>query len=570
MQLNSEVTDTLIDRLAADLETSDFSVGTLSELWGERAEQALHRGERVPALRALAARRAAQGPQPAEPAAPAPGSTSASAPAPAPAPASARASASPSESDSASAPADPAEPAATLASLFLLGVPVEASALAAALPTLGLDGAAELGLVAIDGDQARAVVDLRPYSFVDTAGAGSWWIVSDLGEMVLEGALTTDHVLGVGGASLTLSGLMVSRPVGRVLDLGTGCGIQALHAARHAEHVVATDISPRALEIAALNARLNGVHNLEFRLGDMFEPVDGERFDQIVTNPPFVITPRRADVPAYEYRDGGRIGDGIMHEVVTGVGRHLNPGGLAQMLGNWEYRAGEDGFDRVRGWVQASDTPLDAWLIERERQDPAAYAATWIRDGGTRSGTPDFDHLYNAWLDDFAERGVESVGFGYLTLRRAAQDPQDPQVLRAAEPLRRFERMPDALAASSGLGTHIAAVLDAHDWIAAHDDDALWRATLRVAPDVTEERNYWPGNDDPSTITLKQGGGFARTVKLDTALAALVGASDGELPVGVIVEAIAQLLDADAPALRQELLPRVRRLILDGFVQAQG
>jgi methylase of polypeptide subunit release factors len=510
MQLNSEVTDTLIDRLAADLETSDFSVGTLSGLWGERAEQALHRGERVPALRALDARRAAG----------APGA------------------------------------AATLASLFLLGVPVDASALAAALPTLGLDGAVELKLVAVEGGRARALVDLRPYSFVDAAGAGSWWIVSDLGEMVLEGALTTDHVLGVGGASLTLSGLMISRPVGRVLDLGTGCGIQALHAARHAEHVVATDISPRALEIAALNARLNGVHNVEFRLGDMFEPVAGERFDQIVTNPPFVITPRRSDVPAYEYRDGGRVGDGIMREVVTGVGRHLNPGGVAQMLGNWEYRSGEDGFDRVRGWVQASDTPLDVWLIERERQDPAAYAETWIRDGGTRSGTPDFDRLYNAWLDDFAERGVDSVGFGYLTLRRSP-----------GEPLRRFERLPDALAASSGLGTHIAAVLDAHDWITAHDDDALWRSTLQVAPDVTEERNYWPGNDDPSTITLKQGGGFARTVKLDTALAALVGASDGELPVGVIVEAIAQLLEADAPALRHELLPRMRQLLLDGFVQ---
>jgi methylase of polypeptide subunit release factors len=541
MQLNSEVTDTLIDRLAADLETSDFSVGTLSELWGERAEQALHRGERVPALRALAARRASQAPQSAE--------TSSSA------------------TVSMSASASESEPAVTLASLFLLGVPVDASALAAAVPTLGLDGAVELGLVAVEGGQARALVDLRPYSFVDTAGAGSWWIVSDLGEMVLDGALTTDHVLGVGGASLTLSGLMVSRSVERVLDLGTGCGIQALHAARHAGHVVATDISARALEIAALNARLNGVHNIEFRLGDMFEPVEGERFDQIVTNPPFVITPRRADVPAYEYRDGGRIGDGIMREVVTGVGRHLNPGGIAQMLGNWEYRAGEDGFDRVRGWVQASDAPLDAWLIERERQDPAAYAETWIRDGGTRSGTPDFDRLYNAWLDDFAERGVESVGFGYLTLRRAQQDPQVPQ---AAEPLSRFERMPDALAASSGLGTPIAAVLDAHDWIAAHDDDALWRATLQVAPDVTEERNYWPGNDDPSTITLKQGGGFARTVKLDTALAALVGASDGELPVGVIVEAIAQLLEADVPALRQELLPRLRQLILDGFVQPLG
>src|SRR5690606_16888635 len=97
--------------------------------------------------------------------------------------------------------------------------------------------------------------------------------------------------------------------VDSVLDLGTGCGIQAMHARRFARRVVATDISERALRYARLNAGLNGLDGIEFRLGSLYEPVAGERFDRIVTNPPFVITPRTPEVPAYEYRDGGLEGD---------------------------------------------------------------------------------------------------------------------------------------------------------------------------------------------------------------------------------------------------------------------
>src|SRR5206468_7044146 len=104
------------------------------------------------------------------------------------------------------------------------------------------------------------------------------------------------HVLGVGGASLMLARCAFRRPVGRVLDLGTGCGVQALHAARHAGSVTATDVSARALAFAAFTLALNGVR-AQLRQGDLLEPVRGEVFDQVVSNPPFVITPRAAGVP---------------------------------------------------------------------------------------------------------------------------------------------------------------------------------------------------------------------------------------------------------------------------------
>ena len=501
-------------------------------------------------------------------------------------------------------------PSATLARLFLLGDAVPRADSDAALSSLGSAGAEELGLVAAGDDLVRPLVDLRPYSFVDAHGAESWWIVSDLGELALGHPLGQNHVLGIGGASRTLSALIMPTPVRRALDIGTGCGIQAMHASRHAEHVVATDISVRALELAALNATLNAIDNIEFRFGSLFEPVAGERFDHIISNPPFVITPRGEDVPSYEYRDGGLVGDALVEAVVRGAAEHLNPDGVAQLLGNWEYHDKTDAFERLEGWltpVAIAATPgaanvgtasvgtdsaradgavaLDAWIIEREVQTPGEYAETWIRDGGTRPGD-DFDRLYNAWLDDFDARRVRQVGFGYVLLRRPSADdsgdspadgPADSTAAAAAataaevrsiEPtLRRLERLHDALGHNpAGLGVHLAGCLAAHDWQVRMDDAGLLRTNLVLAADVTEERHYWPGQPDPTVMTLHQGSGFGRSVPLDTALAGLVGTCDGDLAVGAIIGALAQLLDADEVALTAELLPHVRELLVDGFL----
>ena len=229
----------LITRLRHDLDRSLFTVARLSGAgaWGATGGSALFRGVRIAARRALASR----------------------------------------------IPTTAEERASdTLALLFVLGYPQPAADVAAALPTLGLGGAESLSLLTVDGDTAKPLIDLRPYSFVDGSGEVSWWIASDLGELALQGPLREDHVLGIGGASTTLSGLMIPRPVDRALDLGTGCGIQALHAARHARHVVATDISERALDFARFNAELNLIDGIEFRLGSLFEPVARETFDHIV------------------------------------------------------------------------------------------------------------------------------------------------------------------------------------------------------------------------------------------------------------------------------------------------
>ena len=105
--------------------------------------------------------------------------------------------------------------------------------------------------------------------------------------------------------------------------------LKFLHLATHADHVTGTDLSARALHFAAFTAALNDAH-VELRHGSLLAPVAGEWFDLVVSNPPFVITPRTAGVPHYEYRDAGFVGDGVVAALVRSVGEHLAPGGVAQ------------------------------------------------------------------------------------------------------------------------------------------------------------------------------------------------------------------------------------------------
>ncbi|MFT3797861.1 methyltransferase [Microbacterium sp.] len=499
--------------LRADLSSAGYTAEGVRGAWGAVADDAVGRGLTGPALTALAGR---------------------------------------------------SDALAVLARALFLGARTPRADLDRALPSLGAAGLAALGLAAVDDGTVTPLALLRPQGFAGENGSGCWWIASDLDETALRlgdrsGALPTDHVLGVGGASLTLAGLQLPTPAGRVLDVGCGCGIQALRAlASGSASVVATDVSQRALAFTRLNALLNDV-TVETRRGSLFEPVAGEEFDRVVSNPPFVITPRAAGVPEYEYRDAGFAGDDLVAAFVSGVAAALAPGGVAQLLGNWEYRDGADGLARVRSWVEASPVPMDAWVVERENLDPLAYAELWVRDGGTTPGSPEYAALIDAWLADFAARGVTAIGFGYLLLRRVAGVPVLSRYERVTQPLPGGPGAP-------GLGAHLARALAVADRLAAVDDDALAAERFVVADDVTEARHHLPGAEGPSVIELRQGGGFARTIEVDPALAALVGASDGELTVGQLVAAIADLLDVDADALRADLLPRVRELAFTGFL----
>ena len=445
---------------------------------------------------------------------------------------------------------DRPEPVATLVRCFALGVAVPADRLDRALPALGAAGAEALGLVRVQGDEARATCDLRPYA----DEAHDWWLASDLSEIALGGPLPQDHVLGVGPASTTVTQWTPRRRVDRALDLGTGCGVQALHLVGHAATVVATDLSARALAFARFNALLAGV-DLDLREGDLLEPVAGERFDLVVSNPPFVITPRAPGVPAFDYRDAGLVGDAVVARLVQEVGAVLSPGGVATFIGNWEVPPGETWRDRWQSWLDG--TGLDAWVVQRDEQDPAEYAELWSRDGGSRDGVEGHEALYAAWLADFAARRVERIGFGVVVLQR-------PTTHRA--PWVDLVEVTGPVAPA--MGPVVDAGLAARTWLAEHDDTELLATAWRCAADVIEERHTRPGAGDPQVIQLRQGGGLGRVVRLDTVAAALVSVCDGTLPAGAALAAIAELIDERVDAVTDRVLPTLRALVADGLMRA--
>ena len=285
----------------------------------------------------------------------------------------------------------------------------------------------------------------------------------------------------------------------------------------------------------------------------MLQPVAGERFDLVVSNPPFVITPRSGEVPLFEYRDAGAAGDAVVADLVRSVGAHLEPGGVAQMLGNWEVPRGSTWTDRVTSWLEG--TGLDAWVVQREVQDPAEYAETWSRDGGHHAGTADVDAMYAAWLDDFSSRDVESIGFGVLTLHRPATG-REPFVDLMDE---RGPVAP-AMGESEGVG------LESRVWLAEHADDELLDVAWRAAPDVTEERHTAPGAPDPSVIVARQGGGLGRVIRLTTVTAAYLSVADGALTPRQAVGAIAGILDLDPDETTGEVLAFVRDAAKDGLL----
>jgi len=445
------------------------------------------------------------------------------------------------------------DPLATLLRLFVLGAAVDERAAAAALAPLRLDEAVAAGLVEQAGSQVRAGLDVRPYA--ETGGAGGpWWVVSDLGADVRGGPLAADHVLGIGAASLTLAQATPRQPVGRALDVGTGCGIQALHLARHAETVVATDISERALRLAATTAALSG-QQWDLRSGSLLEPVAGERFDLVVANPPFVVS---GGTVGHEYRDGGRAGDGISEALVRTLPTVLAEGGTAQLLANWVITADQPWDERVGGWL--TDGGCDAWAWQREVADPGEYVTLWLRDAGERAGTARWNERYDAWLDWFTASGVLAVGMGLITMWRT--DAADPTVV--------CEDVPQAL--EQPIGPYVADWAARQRWLRAREDRALLDAVLRPADDLVLDRSAVLAEHGWSDVTaqLRQARGLRWAVDVDDPIASLVAGCDGRAPVRVAVGLLAAVLAVEAEAVADAVLPVVRDLVARGFLLPGG
>jgi hypothetical protein len=442
-----------------------------------------------------------------------------------------------------------ASPISTLVRLFLLGRAVSTADCAAAFGPLGLDQAAELGVITADGPElVRAGLDVRPYG---EPGAG-WFVVSDVGaDAARRGPVGRDHVLGVGGASVTLAAATVRDPVATALDLGTGSGVQALHLSDHVGSVTATDRNPRALDLARMTAALSAVPGWELLEGDLFAPVAGRRFDLVVSNPPFVVAPQGR----FLYRDSGLPGDEVCRRIVREVPGHLTEGGTAQLLANWLHVRDAEWQDRLRDWL--AGTGCDALVVQRELQDPAQYAALWLRDSGDDSDPSGdlYASLYDDWLAWFDDNAVEAIGFGVISLRRTG----------SSEPVVSVEEHQQQV--DHPLGPTLGAWLTRAGALRDLSDEALLHTGLTVADDVRLEQRAAPGDGwEVVAQTLLQETGLRRRAGIDELGLLLVAGCTGQEPLLGLLTVLATSFGLEPDELVEDALPLVRSLVQDGYL----
>jgi SAM-dependent methyltransferase len=425
--------------------------------------------------------------------------------------------------------------------LFLMNQPVEVEVAERALRSLSVEHLTVAGLLQGNGSEVTATVNLLPYQGLLFAFDPPKRLATSLAQ---------DYVMGVGKSSITLACHTVRRACRQVLDLGTGCGFQALFAAQHSRRVLAVDRNPRAVQLAAFNARLNGLEQVECLEGDLFEPVRGQRFDLIVTNPPFVVSPDTR----YIYRDSGMPGDQICQRIVQEIPEFLEEGGYAQMLCNWVEPSDQDWHERLAGWFVGSN--CDAWVMRAERRAAADYASTWIRH--TEWSHPE-EHLryFEEWMAYYRQLGIEAVSSGLITMRRR----------RGARTWFRADEAPAKMIGAAG--EHVGLGFALTDFLATcPSDSALLNTPLRVSPDVRLDQTWAPGEqqmvEESATLRLSRGLAYVGTV--DPLMARLVFHCDGQRPVGDLVAEVAEALQIESANIEPEACNLLRRLIQQGFL----
>ncbi len=409
-----------------------------------------------------------------------------------------------------------------------------------------IDELAGGGVVRVAGDEVVARVSVRPIDAPE-----GWVVAHDRPAPAGGGPLAADHVIGVSASTMALAGATVRRPVTAALDLGTGCGAQALFATRHSDRVVATDVNPRAVAMARLSMALNGLgeHDVDVRQGDLLDPVAGESFGLVVANPPFVISPSER----YLFRDAAHPLDGLCRSLVRSVPAHLAVGGHFQCLASWAHVAGDDWRERLRAWF--AGTGCDALVLSREVLDPGAHAASWLR----QTEPPDrWEPEYDRWMAYYERHRVEAIGLGLVTMRRRADGRGEGWV--------RIELAEQDLAMPCG--DHLGAAFELADFLAAHDGDRLAGARLRVAPDVVldERAGPAPGGWSVTDRRLRQTAGLCREGEVDGAVAAIVAGCDGTRALADVLADAARTAGAAPDGLARAALPVIRRLVEQGFL----
>jgi len=421
---------------------------------------------------------------------------------------------------------------------FWMGRPQTTAQIANLVPGDFLSLLLKSGLLKAQGDQLTAMAMVLPW--------GGFLVASDH-PVAIERA-ESEMVLWPNPTSKFLARFSIRRPSRATLDLGTGSGILSLGAAKFSDTVVGTDLNQRAVSFAAFNARLNGVENIEVLCGDLFAPVANRRFDLILSNPPFFITPQLG----YMFCDNPMELDGLCRRLVKEAPAYLNEDGYMQMLCEWAQVSGQTWEERITEWLDG--TGCDAWVMKGLTQDPGEYAQHRIRE--TFSNPDEDAKLYEGYMSYYRARGVEAIHDGLIVLRR-----------RAGANWVQIEEVPKT--PNGDLGDMILSTFAAHDFLSKmQDDESLLVVKPRLSDHARLEQickqagGRWAGE----SITLRLISGFPFHLSLQPLVAEFLATCDGTRTAGQAIDEFAVLADAPLDDVRRECLAMIRKLIDRGFM----
>lgn len=300
----------------------------------------------------------------------------------------------------------PSEQLGTLVRLFSLGDSLEATE---ALRVFGwqLKGLESIGLLVREGARVRSLIRLMPHAGHYHAGDFPERQLSEKG----------DFVMGLSPSTRALGSLVPPGDFQRVLEVACGMGWLARQLAARGADVTATDLNPRALEIARLNGRLSGTDSIRLLEGDLLDPVrDASPFDLIVCNPPYVLSPDGGLV--FRETTHGAPGD-VCKRLVADVPALLKQGGIAVIMINWGHESDDDWRDEPFSWLGGGE--VQAWLFQNDASTPGDYAWTWIRHDPRFSSPDDIGQEMGRWLSYLQQHRIRRISSGFLILRRPHQ-----------------------------------------------------------------------------------------------------------------------------------------------------
>jgi SAM-dependent methyltransferase len=432
----------------------------------------------------------------------------------------------------------------TLLRLFYLTEPVGTKNAGAALHPLTVEELVDAGFIRMDGENVCANVAIQPYQDLLFAIDQLTW------DTERENAL-----MPISGSSLDVANLMVRRPSRTSLDLGTGCGFLAALVAQQSEQVYAVDLNPTAVKFADFNCRWNGLRNVTCLEGSLIAPVRDQRFDLIVCNPPFIISPvSRKFAGQVRFKYSGQEGDEFCINLARETSQLLREDGYLNMMFEWLELEGEDWTTKLT--KSFSGTGCDVWGMRMCSRTAEEYVTGWVADV---EESPNFDAeaLYREGLRSFQQKKVEGVGMGVLTMRRCSGRPN----------FLWFDEAPEDL--SEPYGESIATIFDVRIHLSKRSDAVLLEEKFMVSADVgvIQKSHLEKGHWEVTESELNSAGGLKYSYSgASPLLLKLVALMDGERTLGQVFERLCREEQLAMPEVVAKHLREIRELVWFGFL----